>query len=454
MSATGFSATETRAVASLASLYLVRMLGLFMLFPVMSVYARDYPDASPVLIGVALGIYGLAQACLQLPLGMLSDRIGRRRVVVGSQMVFLLGSVVGALATSIWGIILGRLLQGAGAVASTLMALVADVTRDQNRSKAMAAVGASIGVSFALSLVLGPVVTGVAGLPGLFWMITVLAALGLFIALRVVPYPVAPTAHRAAPSRALLSQVLRNPQLLRLDAGVGLLHFVITASFIAVPRVFADELGIPRESHGVLYGWLLGGTFVAMLPLMVLAERRRRAREVFLLSIAMILGGMALLTAWRHGEAHVFTALALYFLALNYLEAALPSLVSRATLPGNRGTASGVYSTCQFLGAFLGGVGGGYALQHGGITAVFGLCTALVACWLFIAVGMDAPQHLRAITLAVDASAHSVEELSSRLNGLPGVREVLVVAGESIAYLQVDGDFDASHLYGLPVRHV
>ena len=467
MGSTGFSPTETRAIGSLATLYLVRMLGLFMLLPVMSVYARDFPQASPFLIGLALGVYGLAQACLQLPLGMLSDRVGRRPVVIGSQLVFLVGSLVAAFAGTIWGIILGRALQGAGAVASTLMALLADVTREENRSKAMASVGASIGVSFALSLVLGPIVTGWAGLQGLFLSISVLAAVGLFLAIWVVPYPVGADRRATGPSRRLLGQVIRDPQLLRLDAGVLVLHFILTASFIAVPRVLADDLGIPRESHGVIYGWLLGGSFVAMIPMLVFAERKRKVRAVFLLVVALIVAAMALLAAWtaaaagmslpggwHPGVVTAFVGLGMYFLAINYLEAALPSLMSRSTRPDNRGTASGVYSTCQFLGAFMGGAGGGFALQHGGLSAVFGVCAVLSAGWLLFAFGMSGPQYLRSVTLSLLPDGPSAEELSASLKSVAGVREVMVVAGESLAYLQVDAQFDDKHLDDLPVRPV
>jgi len=454
LSRTGFSPTESRAVASLASLYMVRMLGLFMVLPVLALYTKELGNATPLLIGVALGIYGLSQACLQLPLGMLSDRIGRKPVILGGLVVFLLGSLLAAAADDIYGIIAGRALQGAGAIASTLMALLGDLTREQNRTKAMASVGASIGVSFALALVIGPWISAWAGLSGLFLVTAVLAGVGLFLTLYVVPTPLTVKHHAVStPTPALLGEILRNRQLLRLDAGVFTLHFVMTASFVAVPFVLQDSLHIAHESHGTVYLALLAGSFLGMVPFMVIAERRRRVKPFFLGAVALITLALAQLPWAQHSLPATMAFLFLYFLAFNFLEASLPSLVSRATRRDNRGTATGVYSTFQFLGAFCGGSGGGWAMQHYGLAGVFWLCSALAAGWFLVAVGMQGPQYLRSITLTVSGDAGSIQQLSEDLHRLPGVRDVLIVAGESIAYLQVDeNQFDDNHLNGLPVR--
>lgn len=455
LSRTGFSATETRAVVSLASLYMVRMLGLFMLLPVLALYARDMPGTTPFMIGIALGIYGLSQACLQLPLGMLSDRIGRKPVIIGGLVVFLLGSLLAASAESIHGIIFGRALQGGGAIASTLMALLGDVTREQNRSKAMAAVGASIGLSFALSLIVGPPIAAWAGLEGLFLVIALLAALGLLITVYVVPTPLVPLKRVQAPRplAELLRAALRDPQLLRLDAGAFALHFIMTAIFVAVPAVLADSLQIPRETHGRLYGLLLGTSFVLMIPLIAVAERRRRVKPFFVAAVALLAVALAELGLSQHSRYAMFAGLWFFFLAFNFLEATLPSLLSRSTRRENRGTASGVYSTFQFFGAFCGGSLGGLTLQQFGVAGVFVLCAGLAAAWLLWAIGMQGPQYLRSITLSVDGSA-SLPELAAELDRIPGVRDVLVVAGESTAYLQVDSQFDDGRLQGLPVSQL
>lgn len=453
LSRTGFSATELRAVASLASLYLVRMLGLFTLLPVLALYARDLAGTTPFLIGMALGVYGLSQACLQLPLGMLSDRVGRKPVIIGGLVVLLAGSLLAAYADTIYGIIAGRALQGAGAIASTLMALLADVTREQNRSKAMASIGVSIGLSFALSLVLGPVIAAWDGLEGLFLVTAALAAVGVLITVYVVPTPVAirSTGVRAS-GLAGLQKVLSDRQLLRLDGGAFALQCIITAIFVAVPFVLADDLHIARQFHGYVYGLLLGVSFVAMVPFMVIAERKRMVRPFFLAAVALIALALAQMPLFRHSMTGTMVLLWLFFLAFNFLEAMLPSLLSRAVQRDNRGTATGVYSTFQFLGAFCGGGGGGWALQHFGLQGVFWLCAAVAALWFGWTMGMLGPQYLRSITLSVEGT--SVVELSDELQRLPGVREVLVVAGESVAYLQVDSHFDDEQLSGLPVSVV
>jgi len=454
LSRSGFSPTELRAVASLASLYMVRMLGLFMLLPVLVLYARDMDGTTPFLIGIALGVYGLTQAALQLPLGMLSDRIGRKPVILGGLVVFLLGSLLAASADSIQGIILGRALQGAGAIASTLMALLADVTREQNRSKAMASVGASIGVSFALSLVIGPPIAAWGGLEGLFLVTAVLAALGLLLTVYVVPTPLAPRVQeRPLPFTVLLREALGDRQLLRLDAGVFVLHFILTAIFVAVPLMLADGLQIPRETHGRIYGLLLVVSFVGMVPLMILAERKRQLKALFIGAVALIALSLSQLPGSADSLYLTLGLLWLFFLAFNFLEATLPSLMSRSTRRDNRGTATGVYSTCQFLGAFCGGASGGLMLQHFGVPGTFWLCSAMAVIWLLLAIGMKGPHYLRSITLDVHESANRVD-LALELQRLPGVRDVLIVDGESVAYMQVDTGFEDERLQGLPVRLV
>ncbi|MBP8925945.1 MAG: MFS transporter [Pseudomonadales bacterium] len=444
-----------RAVASLASLYLVRMLGLFMLLPVLAIYARDLDGTTPFLIGIALGIYGLTQACLQLPLGMLSDRIGRKPVILGGLLVFLAGSLLAASSDTIHGIIAGRALQGAGAIASTLMALLADVTREQNRSKAMASIGVSIGLSFALSLVLGPVIAAWDGLEGLFLIAALLAVLGMLITVFVVPTPLV---HRhlssSGPGLAALRRVLSDRQLLRLDGGAFVLQFIMTAIFVAVPFMLVDDLHIARQSHGPVYGMLLGVSFIAMVPFMVIAERKRLVKPFFVGAVALIVLALAQMPLARHNLYGAMVSLWLFFLAFNFLEAMLPSLLSRAVQRDNRGTATGVYSSFQFLGAFCGGASGGLAMQHFGLQGVFWLCASLGVLWLSWAIGMRGPQYLRSITLTVDAAPAAIAALSDELHRLPGVREVLIIAGESVAYLQVDSHFDDEHLSGLPVSVV
>lgn len=373
---------ERRAVGALALLYSFRMLGLFMVLPLLALYAADMPGGTPLMIGLALGAYGFSQALLQIPLGWLSDRVGRVPVILGGLLMFAFGSLVAGLAESVQGIALGRFLQGAGAIAGSVMALVADLTDDEQRTKAMAIVGASIGVSFALSLVLGPVVAAFSGLQGVFYLTAVLATLGVAIVFFGVPRGVQSRHHDEVGAQpGMIGKVLADPSLRRLDFGVFSLHFILTASFLVIPFAIEDVLEIGREAHWKVYLPVLIASLLGMLPLLRLSERHGQVRAVLLVSIALLVLSVAGVTLLAI-PAVLYLALWLYFVAVNYLEASLPSLVSKAVFPGGKGTALGVYSTSQFIGAFCGGASGGWVLQQGGEQALFLLCLVPGLLWI------------------------------------------------------------------------
>tara|TARA_R110000823_G_scaffold295738_2_gene415526 strand:+ start:9408 stop:10598 length:1191 start_codon:yes stop_codon:yes gene_type:complete len=376
------TALERRSVASLALLYAFRMLGLFMVLPLLALYADDMPGATTALIGLALGIYGLTQAALQIPFGWLSDRIGRKPVIIAGLLMFALGSVVAALAESVWGIILGRTLQGAGAIASTVMALVADLTSPAQRTKAMALVGISIGLSFAVALVLGPLVASFGGLPAVFWFTALLAASGIAVLLFLVPTPkVNVAAQQETGLRAgMLSKSFFDGTLARLNFGVFCLHFTLMAAFLLIPSWLELDAGVSRESHWMVYLPVLLLSLIGMVPLMSFAERGGRPRAAFLIGIVVLLSAVGVM-GMVHAGATFYIGLWLFFVGFNYLEATLPSLVSKTAFSDSKGTAMGVYSTCQFLGAFAGGAAGGWLLQHMGEAALVLACLLLVAAW-------------------------------------------------------------------------
>lgn len=379
------TAQERRSVGSLALLYCFRMLGLFMVLPLLALYAADLPSATPALIGLAMGMYGLTQAMLQLPLGWLSDQIGRKPVIIGGLLVFALGSVIAATADTIWGIILGRTIQGAGAIASTVMALVADLTREEQRTKAMAVVGMSIGLSFAVALVLGPAVASLGGLPVVFWFTAALAFTGIAIVALLVPSPprMVFEVSESGARLGLLRRVVGSAVLLRLNFGVFVLHFILTASFLVVPGLLEHTFGVDREHHWMVYLPVLILSIAGMVPLMVLAERRGRLHQMFLLGIALVFAAIAALD-FASSSLLFYGGLWLFFVGFNYLEATLPSLLSKAVSADGKGTAMGVYSTCQFLGAFVGGAGGGWLLQHLGAYVLTGVCLSLAAVWWLV----------------------------------------------------------------------
>lgn len=436
------TALERRASLSLAAIYMLRMIGMFLILPVFSVLARDLPDASPFLVGLAISAYGLTQALFQIPFGMWSDRWGRKPVITVGLILFVMGSILAAVSPSIYGIIAGRCLQGAGAVAAVVMALAADLTREENRTKAMAMIGISIGISFAISIVAGPILSNWLGLQGLFWLITGLAFASLIVLHVWVPNPTVSTFHGDAQLRTQgIRRVFANRELLRLDFGIFCLHLMLTASFVVVPVLIRDQLGMPASEHWYLYLPVFLLAILTMVPFVILAEKRRKMKPVFVSFVALV--GLSLAGFLAFGQTFwgVFALLYLFFTGFNLLEATLPSMISKIAPPDLKGTAMGIYSTAQFLGAFAGGTGAGFLVGQYGNDAVFIYCGIVALLWFFVAFGMKSPRHLSSRLENIrDVPAEAMTDLSRRLAKIPGVIEAVVVPEDGVAYLKVERD--------------
>ena len=431
---------ERRATAALAGIFALRMLGLFMILPVFSLYAEDYHGYTAALTGLAIGIYGLTQAAFQIPFGMLSDRIGRKKVITAGLLIFAAGSVFAALADSIWGVILGRGLQGLGAIGAVVIALTADLTREEQRTKAMAIIGVSIGMAFALAMVIAHAATGLVGLAGLFWLTGGLALAGIALLHGYVPTPVASRFHRdVEPVPAQFAQILGNRQLLRLDAGILILHLVLTATFVVLPLALRDLAALAGAEHWKVYVPVLIVSVILMVPCVMYADRRNRLKHVFIGALVLLAVAEGGLAAFGHSLWAIVALMVVFFTAFNVLEASLPSLVSRIAPSHMKGTAIGVYSTSQYFGAFLGGVCGGVLYGVSGVGAVFGLCALLAIVWLAFAASMHNPAPLSTHLLKLgEISEDAVEEITERLHAVPGVAEAVVIVDDGIAYLKVD----------------
>ncbi len=433
------TAMEKRATVSLASIYALRMLGLFMLLPVLSLFTEQMPGSTPKLVGLTMGIYGLTQAILQIPFGLLSDRFSRKTIIIIGLILFVIGSVWAALATDIYGVLIGRALQGCGAISAAVMALLADLTQEVHRTKAMATIGASIGVSFGVAITLGPIIAHHFGISGIFWMIAILAALAILVVLFVVPNPQKITSHRDAeyiPSE--LSSVIKNADLLRLNYGIFALHLILMASFVVVPLLMRDA-GLQASNHWLVYLPVLVTSMALIIPFIIIAEKKRQMKKVFIGAIALLIvaniGFMFL-----HGELiGLIACLWLFFCGFNLLEATLPSLISK-TAPGDlKGTAMGIYSSAQFLGAFLGGACGGWLYGEFDATAVFIFSAAIAASWVLIALFMAPPRYWANLLLSLQAiKPEQGEEFSRGLLAIAGIKEVRLHFEESAAYLKVD----------------
>jgi len=431
---------ERRAAVGLASIFVLRMLGLFLLLPVLSLYVDELPGATPALVGVALGAYGLSQALLQIPFGVASDRFGRKPIITIGLGLFATGSIVAAMAHGIWGIILGRALQGAGAIAAPVMALAADLTREDQRLKVMASIGISIAVAFAIALIAGPILDQLIGLHGIFWLTAGMAVLAAAILYLCVPTPVASRVHHdTEPVLSQFGRVLREADLLRLNFGIGALHFCLMSTFVAVPLELSNAAGIPAARHWWVYAPAMLLSLPAIVPFVLVAERRRLMKEILLMAIAALVAAELLLALLPASAWSLGLAMLLFFAAFNLLEGLLPSLIAKLAPAEAKGTAMGFYSTSQFLGAFLGGASGGWLMGKAGTQGSFLLAAAVVSIWFLVAVGMRKPRHLSSLVLPLGgAKPDELREWAQRLSSVEGVAEAVVIPEERVAYLKVD----------------
>ncbi len=431
---------ERRATISLATVFALRMFGMFSILPVLAIYAHQLPGgSSPFLIGLALGIDGLAQACLQIPFGLLSDRYGRKKVIYVGLLLFALGSFIAAGASDIYIIILGRLVQGTGAIAAAVIALTADLTREESRSKSMAAIGMSIGATFGLSMVAGPALAHVIGVSGIFTMTGILALVAMLVIKFAVPNPVVSRVHADAqtiPTQILA--ILKNPELQRLDFGIFSLHAAMRGLFVVVPLLLLNLGGMAVESHWKVYLPVMLISFVAVIPAIIVAETKGKMKQVFCGAVALLFVSTLLMAVFIHNFTGVVASLFLFFLAFNLLEATLPSLVSKIAPTGSKGTAIGVYNSFQFFGLFLGGALGGFLAQHVGSAAVFVFAAGLCFAWLLLALSMQAPPSVRTHMMAVgDIGESQALALSAALSKIDGVVEAIVISGQGVAYLKL-----------------
>ncbi len=433
------SPLERKSLFGLASLYAFRMIGLFMLLPVLSLYADQYSGSTIILVGFALGIYGLTQGLFQIPLGFLSDRFGRKPIIFIGMLIFFLGSIIAATSETMWGLIAGRALQGAGAVASTIMALLSDLTTEQSRTKAMAVIGASIGVSFAISLIAGPILANLWGISGLFWLTAILSIFALLILFFLVPTP--SVLRQNAESQAvpqMFSRLLRNQELLRLNFGIAVLHFSQMAIWISVPLILEQTFNFNREGHWIIYLTVLGFSFICMLPFMLIAEAKQKIKLVFIGAILLLTVGEIILGSGLNNHIIFLLGLFVFFMAFNLLEATLPSLISKLAPAGAKCTAMGIYSTCQFLGAFLGGISGGIITHYFGYSGVFWLAACLSILWVIFAVTMKKPLHFKTLTVQLTSEDTIVAE--DYIPSVPGVCDVVIIAEQQLAYFKIDID--------------
>jgi len=429
---------EKRAAVSLALIFSMRMLGLFMLMPIMAIYGQELEGVSPLWIGIAIGAYGLTQALFQIPMGWLSDRFGRRPIIIFGLVIFAIGSVIAGFAKSIEMVTLGRAIQGMGAIASAVLALASDVTREEQRPKVMAVIGMCIGMSFAVALILGPMIATSFGLSGVFFITAIMALVGIVIVLTLVPvsYTQANSGEVTA-SKGNVLAMLFNPQLMRLDFGVLILHWMMTSIFVAYP-VLLSNTGLDINDHWQVYLPVLLLSFVFMVPMIIIAAKKSIEKQMFLFAISMVIFASFVMAISESLWPLVITVF-VFFIGFNFLEASLPAHVSRLAPAGQKGTAMGVYSSSQFLGAFLGGVSGGYLVGEFGFIYLFAANGIIALLWLVLALGMKLPPSSKRVSMQFDATTTvDFQQIIDQLSECEGVMEATLVEDESRIYLKVN----------------
>ncbi|WP_228411740.1 MFS transporter [Entomomonas moraniae] len=433
---------EVRATVGLSLVFAFRMLGMFMVLPVMAIYGQSLQDATPILIGLAVGAYGYTQAVLQIPLGMLSDRVGRLPIILIGLLLFFIGSVVAAMSGSIWGVLFGRVLQGMGAISAAVMALLSDLTREQNRTKAMASIGMSIGASFAVAIIMGPILANHFGLHGLFWFIAAMAASGFLLMVFVVPKPDQRLIRRdAAIAKADFLPTLKDLDLFRLDFSIAAVHMVMMANFLALPMILLNDVGLPKNQHWWVYLIAFIGSAFGMIPMIIFGEKKRKLKQVLIASVCILLV-CSLFFLFDHSSVWaLLIGILVFFIAFNTIEAILPSMISKVAKAGAKGTAMGIFSTSQFLGAGIGASASGILIKFGGVSATFIGSIVICVIWLAILLRMKEPPYVTSIRLALSENQLANPQLIASLLEQQGISDAFIAPDEQAIYIKFDKQY-------------
>lgn len=431
------NSVEKRAILGVGGIFALRMIGLFMIVPVFSVYGDNYAHATPFLIGLAVGVYGLGQAIFQIPMSLAADKFPRKPIIFLGLILFALGGMIAANATDIYEVIIGRALAGSGAVSAVLMALLADVTREEMRTKAMATMGLTIATSIMLAFAFGPLLVGSLGMSGLFWLTSGFAVLAMML-LFVVPTPLRVLKHNLD-SKSIsqqLASVLKIGDLNRLHIGIFALHLTMTAIFVLLPHQLSEVLGLSVRQQGLVYLPLLFIGFAVAIPFIIVAEKKRKMRQVFLGAIGLMTAALALLALGSHVGIGIVLGLLLYFMGFNLLEATIPSWISKRAPVANKATAMGLNSSSQFFGAFVGGALGGILLTQPNLLA-WGVLALIMGAALLLIFPIAQPPYLSSTTITIPKNIN-IQDWSRQMLAVDGVDELVVMAKEQVAYLKLD----------------
>lgn len=436
-----FAVSFNKAVFSITAIFFLRMLGLFLFLPILSPYLYTLNNANSLNVGLALGSYGITQALLQIPMGFLSDKFGRKIIISFGLVLFIIGCLLAATASSIYTMIIARLFQGSGAIAGATIALLADLTNDNNRARAMAFVGMSIGLAFAVAMILGPLLYHFFSMPMIFSLVSLSAILAIIVVIFCVPNVNTVVDRNTSIILKDIKAILLNKNLLCLNFGIFILHFVLSYNFYLVPMMLHKFGNLTNIQQSNLYFWIFLGSICSMLPIVIFGEKKRQLKTIFILSVGLLIIAEIGLFIWGNSLHAIFliTALLLFFTAFNVLEAIIPSLIAKFAPTSMKGTAMGIHSTYQFIGPILGNISAGIMLFYFGFAHSFFLPIILSSFWVGITFYMREPTYLSTFTLSIrNTSMYNEHKIINALKNMPGVFDVVYVASDTKAYLKID----------------
>nr|BET44598.1 MAG: MFS transporter [Candidatus Aschnera chinzeii] len=445
---------ELKITFGLGIVFTIRIFGIFMILPIITIYGKQLPDANNFLVGIAIGIYGITQVIFQIPYGLMSDKFNRKTIIIIGLIIYLLGSTIATVVHSIWGIIIGRALQGTSAISSTIMALLSDLTSEENMSKAVALIGISFGITFIIAIVAGPIIGNIVGLHGMYGIISITTLLGIIVAYITIPsHHTISVNYETNFVKQQIKKIINNYQLIKFNIGIFFLHTILMLNFIVIPFIMINA-NIAIYNHWKIYLITLLISFIIVMPIIIYTEKYKIIKKILLIFTGIIAISEIFLFFSNHRISLLCVGIQLFFIAFNVMEVLLPSLSARTAPLGCKGTAMSIYSISQFLGVSLGGGLGGICLDlYNNIELICFISFLLSICWILINYTISPITYCNNIRISISHNTNDFLDLQKKLINLNGVKDVLLDRKNYYAYLKIDKNITNIKIINNFIKH-